>query len=126
VQLEERMKIRRVLTDTVLARQHERVIARGAPRKRVDIPWKAFVRSKYPAPALALACKAQTMLAQGEYEAVDLFSRIASALALNGAPTTRSGSPPCWADGTTSPLTSVAATPSAGGERSSTWRRSTG
>jgi hypothetical protein len=55
-------------------------------RKRVDIPWSRFDRSKYPAPALALACKAQTMLATGEYEAVDLFSRIAAGLAINGAP----------------------------------------
>ena len=84
--LAERVKIRRVLTDTALARQHDRLIAGGGRRKRFDVPWKRFVRSKYPAPALALACKAQTMLAQGEYEAVDLFSRIAGALAVNGAP----------------------------------------
>jgi hypothetical protein len=84
--LQERVKIRRVLTDSALARQHDRLIAGGPPRKRVEVPWKRFVRSRYPAPALALACKAQTMLAQGEYEAVDLFSRIAGALAINGAP----------------------------------------
>ncbi|MGH7297832.1 MAG: ferritin-like domain-containing protein, partial [Polyangiaceae bacterium] len=84
--LDERVRIRRVLTDTALARQHDRLIAGGPPRKRVEVPWKRFVRSRYPAPALALACKAQTMLAQGEYEAVDLFSRIAGALAVSGAP----------------------------------------
>src|SRR3984957_6626194 len=86
MQLEERVKIRRVLTDTALARQHDRLIAGGPPRKRFAIPWARFVRSRYPAPALALACKAQTMLAQGEYEAVDLFSRIAGGLAIAGAP----------------------------------------
>jgi hypothetical protein len=84
--LDERVKIRRVLTETPLARQHDRLIDGGPRRKRVPVPWKRFVRSRYPAPALALACKAQTMLAQGEYEAVDLFSRIAGALAVNGAP----------------------------------------
>ena len=84
--LEERVKIRRVLTDTALARQHDRLLAGGPPRKRIDVPWKRFVRSRYPAPALALACKAQTMLAQGEYEAVNLFSRIAGGLAIAGAP----------------------------------------
>jgi hypothetical protein len=84
--LEERVKIRRVLTRTPLARQHDRLIAGGPPRKRRPVPWGRFVRSKYPAPALALATKAQTMLAQGEYEAVDLFSRIASGLAIAGAP----------------------------------------
>jgi hypothetical protein len=60
--LEERVKIRRVLTDTALARQHDRLIAGGPPRKRFAIPWARCVRSRYPAPALALACKAQTML----------------------------------------------------------------
>src|ERR1700690_2057557 len=55
-------------------------------RRIVDIPWSKFDRSKYPEPALALACKAQTMLATGEYEAVELFSRLAAGLALNGAP----------------------------------------
>jgi hypothetical protein len=84
--LEERVKIRRVLTETALARQHDRLIAGGPARKRFAIPWGRFARSRYPAPALALACKAQTMLAQGEYEAVDLFSRIAGGLAIAGAP----------------------------------------
>jgi hypothetical protein len=83
--LPERVQVRRVLTGTPLSREHDR--ARGArARKVVAIPWSKFDRSKYPAPALALACKAQTMLATGEYEAVDIFSRITSGLAVNGAP----------------------------------------
>src|SRR5262249_11677583 len=84
--VEERVQVRRVLTESPLARQHDRMLAGRGARKIVDIPWAKFDRSRYPAPALALACKAQTMLATGEYEAVDLFSRIAAGLALNGAP----------------------------------------
>jgi hypothetical protein len=81
-----RVQIRRVLTDSALARQHDRMLTGRIARKVIEVPWSKFDRSKYPAPALALACKAQTMLATGEYEAVDLFSRIASGLAINGAP----------------------------------------
>jgi hypothetical protein len=78
--------LQRALTNTPLARQHERALA-GRPRKRGrQIPWDAFDRSRYPAAALALACDAQSKLALGEFGAVDLFARLASALALNGAP----------------------------------------
>jgi hypothetical protein len=84
--LQERIQIRRALTGTALSRQHDRILEGRVSRRRVDIPWSRFDRSRYPAPALALACKAQTMLATGEYEAVDLFSRIAAGLAINGAP----------------------------------------
>jgi hypothetical protein len=78
--------IRRVLTDTPLARQHEHLLRARTLRKGTEIPWARFNRSKYPAPALALACNAQTMLATGEYGAIDVFARLASALSLNGAP----------------------------------------
>ncbi len=81
-----RVQIRRVLTETALSRQHDRLLRGGPARKAMPVPWSRFVRRKYPQPALALACKAQTMLATGEYEAVDLFSRIAAGLAINGAP----------------------------------------
>jgi hypothetical protein len=86
VALQERVQIRRALTGTPLSRQHDRMLEGRVSKRRVAIPWSQFDRSKYPAPALALACKAQTMLATGEYEAVDIFSRIAAALAINGAP----------------------------------------
>jgi hypothetical protein len=86
VAVQERLQVRRVLTDTPLARQHDRLLTGRASRRIVDIPWSRFDRAKYPEPALALARKAQTMLATGEYEAVELFSRIAAGLALNGAP----------------------------------------
>jgi len=82
----ERVRIGRVLTETPLAKQHDRMLTGRVTRKIVDVPWSKFDRSKYPEPALALACKAQTMLATGEYEAVDLFSRLASGLAITGAP----------------------------------------
>jgi hypothetical protein len=82
----ERLRIRRRLTDTPLARQYDRMLTGRMTRRIVDIPWSKFDRSKYPEPALSLACKAQTMLATGEYEAVELFSRLAAGLALHGAP----------------------------------------
>jgi hypothetical protein len=82
----ERLRVRRVLTGSPLARQYDRVLAGRTTRAIPDIPWARFDREKYPEAALALACKAQTMLATGEYQAVELFSRIAAALALSGAP----------------------------------------
>jgi hypothetical protein len=82
----ERLQIRRTFTSSPLARQHERALDGRTTRVLPNIPWSKFERAKYPEPALALACKAQTMLALGEYQAVELFSRMASALALSGAP----------------------------------------
>jgi hypothetical protein len=78
--------VRRVLTDTPLARQHEHRLDGRASRRRKPIPWSAFDRAKYPAAALALAGDAQAKLALGEYGAVDLFAHLASGMALNGAP----------------------------------------
>lgn len=81
------VELRRHLTDSPLARLHEHALAqRFAPRRHAPIPWSSFDRSRYPAPALALATNAYTMLAVGEYGAIDVFARLASALALNGAP----------------------------------------
>ena len=80
------LQVRRLLTETPLARQHERVME-GRPRHKVaPIPWDAFRRSRWPAGALRLALDAQQKLAMGEYLAVDLFSRVASGIALLGAP----------------------------------------
>jgi hypothetical protein len=81
-----RIQVRRILTATPLARQHDRTLGGRSTRRTVDVPWSRFDRTKYPEPALALACKAQTMLATGEYEAVDLFARISAGLIGNGAP----------------------------------------
>jgi hypothetical protein len=77
--------IRRLTSKTPLARQHARAV-QGKGRRRPTIPWSAFDRTRYPAPALALATEAQTALAYGEYTAVDLFARLASAMSLHGVP----------------------------------------
>jgi hypothetical protein len=81
-----RIRVRRVLTATPLARQHERRLAGSLTRRIPAIPWETFDRSRYPEPALALAAHAQSKLALGEYGAVDLFARLASAMALLGVP----------------------------------------
>ena len=80
------MRIRRLLTDTPLARLHDRVMAGHDRRRGAPIPWGRFEREGYPEPALSLALDAQRELAWGEYGAVDLFARLASALSLQGAP----------------------------------------
>jgi hypothetical protein len=79
-------RVRRTLTDTPLARLHERAILEHGSRRHKPIPFDQFDRTHYPDAALALAFNAQKALALGEYTAVDLFARIASGLALNGAP----------------------------------------
>jgi hypothetical protein len=80
------LTLRRLLTETPLARQHERVM-QGRPRHAIaPIPWGGFDRRRWPDGALALALDAQRKLAMGEYLAVDLFARVASAVALHGAP----------------------------------------
>src|SRR5580692_9787724 len=78
--------VRRVLTSTPLARQHERTLERGLTRKRPNIPFAGFRRDRYPKPALALAHHTATKLALGEYTAVDLFAHLASSMTLNGVP----------------------------------------
>jgi hypothetical protein len=80
------VRLRRLLTETPLARAHERLMEGGGRRKYAPIPWASFDRSRYPAPAVNLALNAQRMLAMGEYLAVDLFSRVASGISLLGAP----------------------------------------
>ena len=82
----ERLRIRRVLTSTPLARIHERTILQRGPRRGVAVPWDSFRRERHPKAALALAYDAQRMLALGEYAAVGLFSRFVEALARIGAP----------------------------------------
>jgi hypothetical protein len=80
------VQVRRVLTQTPLARQHEKTLEGKVTRKRPKIDFAQFDRSRYPRPALALAHHAQTRLALGEYTAVDLFAHIASVMTLNGVP----------------------------------------
>jgi hypothetical protein len=80
------VQVRRVLTTTPLARQHERGLAGKLTRRVPPIPWESFDRSKYPEAALKLAAHAQSKLALGEYGAVDLFAHLVSAMALLGVP----------------------------------------
>ena len=80
------LAVRRILTATPLARQHEHRLSGRVTHKHKPIQWASFDRSKYPAAALALACDAQSKLALGEYGAVDLFAHLASAMTLNGVP----------------------------------------
>src|SRR5580704_13253473 len=82
----ERLRVRRVVTATPLARQHEQFISGRTRRAHKAVPWTAFDRSKFPEAALALAADAQSKLALGEYGAVDLFAHLASAMTLNGVP----------------------------------------
>jgi hypothetical protein len=76
----------RRLTETPLSRRHEQVVVGKGRRKIVEIPWESFDRTRYPEAALSLAAEAQRALAVGEYTAIDLFSRLSSALTSNGAP----------------------------------------
>ena len=80
-----RVLVRRVLSQTPLARRYEQTLA-GERRTRRRIPWKKFERSRYPGAALDLAGDAQLRLAEGEYHAIGLFGRIASGVAMAGVP----------------------------------------
>jgi 1,2-phenylacetyl-CoA epoxidase catalytic subunit len=80
------VQVRRTLTTTALARQHEKALAGKLTRKIPVIPWDEFDRAKYPEAALALAAEAQSKLALGEYGAVELFAHLASSMSLLGVP----------------------------------------
>jgi hypothetical protein len=82
----EKLRVRRTLTDTPLARQHEHTLDAKGARSRRAIPWATFDRSKYPEAALKVAATAQRALAHGEYGAVTLFAHMAVDLSLHGAP----------------------------------------
>lgn len=81
-----RITIRRTLTDTPLARLHDRALRQSQLRRRRPIPFEEFDSRPYPDAALAIAFDALRALAVGEYTAVDLFSQLASRLAFHGAP----------------------------------------
>jgi hypothetical protein len=78
------LRVRRTLTDTPLARRHERDLER--PRNRRAIPWHAFRRSDYPDAALELAFDAQRALASGEYGAVRGFAELAAQMSMAAIP----------------------------------------
>jgi hypothetical protein len=69
------------MTETPLARAHERLLGVGKP-----IPWSVFRRHQYPREALDVAASAAESLASGEYGAVALFGHLTSALARHGGP----------------------------------------
>ncbi len=79
-------RVRRTLTATPLARQHERALAGKLTRRIPAVPWEKFDRSRYPDAALAIAANAQAKLALGEYSAVELFAHLASSMSLLGVP----------------------------------------
>jgi hypothetical protein len=73
------LTLRYQVTASPLARRHEHRLGR-------KIAWDDFDRRRYPKAALALAYSALKGLATGEYGAITLFARLASALSLSGAP----------------------------------------
>jgi hypothetical protein len=80
------LRLKRAVSNTPLARQHEQVLANGGKRKVSPIPWDEFERGKYPEAALELAARANRALASGEYGAVTLFSRITASMILHSVP----------------------------------------
>jgi len=74
------------LSETPLARQHDRALRGELLRVPKPIPWNLFDRGRYPAPALELATDLAAKLANGEYASIALFTQIAAGLALGGAP----------------------------------------
>jgi hypothetical protein len=78
--------VRRVLTKTPLARQHEGRVSGKAARRPRPIAWAAFDRAPFPKPAIDLAVDSYTKLAIGEYGAVQLYAQLTSAMTLAGLP----------------------------------------
>lgn len=78
--------VRRALTKTPLARQHERRLDGRATRKPKPVPWDAFDRRQFPKPAIDLALDSYVKLAIGEYGAVQLYARLTSAMTMAGLP----------------------------------------
>jgi hypothetical protein len=78
--------VRRILTKTPLARQHESRLDGKAMRKPKAIPWRAFDRSRFAKPAIDLAVDSYVKLAIGECGAVQLYAQLTSAMTLAGLP----------------------------------------
>jgi len=82
----ERLEVRTALSGTPLARRHEQTLGGKLARIPKALPWSAFRASEHPRAALALATDFWLGLARGEYGAVGLFSKIATAMTAAGAP----------------------------------------
>jgi hypothetical protein len=78
--------VRRTLTKTPLARQHESRLDGKAMRKPKSIPWRAFDRREFAKPAIDLAVDSYVKLAIGEYGAVQLYAQLTSAMTMAGLP----------------------------------------
>jgi hypothetical protein len=81
-----RLQVRRSLTETPLARDHEGRLGGKPQRRAKPIPWSACDRSEFPKPAVDLAVDSYVKLAAGEYGAVQLYGALTSAMALVGLP----------------------------------------
>jgi hypothetical protein len=81
-----RLKLRRVLTTTPLARLHERRVEGKHARRPRPIPWAAFDRSTFPQAAVDLALDSYIKSAAGEYGAIEVYAQLTSAMALAGLP----------------------------------------
>lgn len=82
----EQLEVRAALSATPLARRHEQTLGGKLARIPKALPWPAFRPSEHPRAALALATDFWMGLARGEYAAVGLFAKIATALTAAGAP----------------------------------------
>ncbi len=82
----EQLEVRAALSGTPLARRHEQTLGGKLARIPKALPWSAFRPSEHPRAALALATDFWMGLARGEYGAVGLFAKIATALTAAGAP----------------------------------------
>jgi hypothetical protein len=74
------------LSETPLAKLHDRALRGELLRVPQPIPWEAFDRKRYPEAALELATDLAARLANGEYASIALFTQITAGLALGGAP----------------------------------------
>jgi hypothetical protein len=80
------LQIRRALTTTPLAREHEGRLAGRPQRRPKAIPWDACDRSLYPQAAIDLAVDSHVKLAAGEYGAVQLYGALTSAMTMVALP----------------------------------------
>ena len=80
------VEVRRIVTSTPLARQHELRMVGKTTRRPKTIPWSDFHRDQFAPEARALALDAFTHIAVGEYGAVQMYAQLTAAMALAGLP----------------------------------------
>jgi hypothetical protein len=84
--MEKHFNVRRVLTNTPLARQHEMRADGKATRRPKPVDWSAFDRRRFPKAALDLALESSLAQASAEYGAIQFYARLTSALTMAGLP----------------------------------------